>query len=74
MPEAPVIRWRLPELLEKRGWTAYRLAQETGLTVPAAYRLAKEGRELQRLDMETLDTLCRVLRVKPGQLLTYEEG
>lgn len=68
-----MIRWRLPELLEKRGWTAYRLAAEAELTVPAAYRLAKAGRVPQRLDMETLDTLCRVLRVKPGQLLTYED-
>lgn len=66
-----MIRWRLPEILEARGWTAYRLAQETGLTVPAAYRLAKEGRELQRLDLQTLDTLCRVLKVSPGELLEW---
>ena len=67
-----MIRWHLPELLEKRGWTAYRLASETGLTVPAAYRLAKPGKTLQRLDVDTLERLCRVLKVKPGQLLTYE--
>jgi DNA-binding Xre family transcriptional regulator len=68
-----MIRWHLPELLAKKGWTAYKLAQEADLTVPAAYRLAKAGRELQRLDIQTLDTLCRVLKVQPGKLLTYED-
>ena len=65
-----MIRWHLPRLLKERGWTAYRLAQETGLTVPAAYRLAKAA-PVQRLDVGTLDTLCRVLQVQPGDLLDY---
>ncbi len=59
-----MVRFRLAEVLErKRGWTAYRLAQETDLTVPAAYRPADPDRPVQRLDMNTLDTLCRVLNV-----------
>lgn len=66
-----MVRFRLAEILEGRGWTAYRLAQETELTVPAAYRLADPDRPVQRLDMTTLDTLCRVLKVQPGELLEW---
>lgn len=66
-----MIRFRLKELLEERGWTAYRLAQESGLTVPAAYRLASADSTLRRLDLDTLDVLCRVLDVTPGELLEY---
>jgi putative transcriptional regulator len=66
-----VIRFRLKDLLVARGWTAYRLAQETGLTVPAAYRLASAGATLRRLDLVTLDLLCRTLDVTPGELLEY---
>jgi DNA-binding Xre family transcriptional regulator len=66
-----MVRFRLAEILEGRRWTAYRLAQETELTVPAAYRLADPDRPVQRLDMTTLDTLCRVLKVQPGELLEW---
>jgi DNA-binding Xre family transcriptional regulator len=63
-----MIRWRVPELLEARGWTAYRLAQEAGLTMTAAYRLAKPG-AIQRIDTATLEALCDVFRCGPGDLL-----
>lgn len=63
-----MIRWRIPDLLKQRGWTAYRLAQETGLTVPAAYRLARGG-AVKRIDAETLERLCEALGVEPGDLL-----
>lgn len=63
-----MIRWRIPELLHKRGWTAYRLASESGLTVPAAYRLAK-GDPVQRIDTITLEKLCELFCVEPGELI-----
>ncbi len=66
-----MVRFRLAEILEERGWTAYKLAQEADLTVPAAYRLADPERQIQRLDMATLDALCRVLKVQPGELLEW---
>jgi DNA-binding Xre family transcriptional regulator len=66
-----MIRLRLAEVLAQRGWTAYRLAQETGLTVPAAYRLAKRDRRLARIEAATLDRLCLALDVQPGQLLEW---
>lgn len=39
--------------------------------MPVAYRLAKPDAGLRRLDLATLDALCRTLNVQPGQLLEY---
>lgn len=63
-----MIRWRIPELLEERGWTGYTLAGKTGLTVPATYRLAKGG-PLGRVDARTLEAMCDAFGVEPGDLL-----
>ena len=65
-----MIRWRIAKMLDERGWSPYKLAQETGLTMPAAYRLAK-GEPVQRIDAATLDTLCRAFDVQPGELLEW---
>jgi putative transcriptional regulator len=67
-----MIRFRLAEVLKRKGWTPYRLAQETGLTVPTAYRLADPGLEFGRFTTDTLDRLCRALEVQPGDLLEWE--
>lgn len=69
-PAPRMIRWRIPELLKLRGWSAYRLAQETGLTMPAASRLAK-GHAVQRIDAATLETLCKAFDLQPGELLEW---
>jgi DNA-binding Xre family transcriptional regulator len=66
-----VIRLRLAELLEARNWTPYRLAQETGLTVPTVYRLANPDAQFGRITVDTLDRLCAALRVQPGALLEW---
>jgi putative transcriptional regulator len=69
--ETRVIRLRLAEVLRQRNWTPYRLAQETGLTVPTAYRLADPGLELGRITVDTLDRLCAALKLQPGDLLEW---
>lgn len=66
-----MVRLRVAKLLEKRGWTAYRLAQEAGLGVTVAYRLAHPSGEFGRLEAETLDKLCSALKVQPGELLEW---
>lgn len=64
------IRWHLKALLAERGMTAYELAKATGLTVSATYKLVRhEG--VPRLEVDTLDALCRVLECQPGDLLEY---
>lgn len=65
------MRWRINRLLKERGWTAYRLAQETGLTVPAVYRLSKQNAQMGRVEGSTLDRLCEALGVQPGELLEW---
>lgn len=68
---AVVIRFKLAALLKKKGWTPYRLAKETGLTIPSAYRLVSEEPPLSVFKASTLDLLCKALGVQPGQLLEY---
>jgi putative transcriptional regulator len=66
-----VIRLRLADLLAERGWTPYRLARETGLTIPTAYRLADVSMSFGRFTADTLDRLCEALGVQPGDLLEW---
>jgi putative transcriptional regulator len=66
-----MIRFRLGEILEGKGWTPYRLAQLTGLTVPTAYRLADPDQRFGRFSADTLERLCRALGVQPGDLLEW---
>jgi DNA-binding Xre family transcriptional regulator len=69
-----MIRLRVAKHLRRRGWTAYRLAKEAGLSIPVAYRLADPDGDLRRLDVRTLDALCRTFKVQPGELLEWVPG
>lgn len=66
-----MIRFRLAAILARKGWTPYRLARETGLTVPTAYRLADPELEFGRFTADTLDRICAALNVQPGDLLEW---
>ncbi|MDZ4258676.1 MAG: helix-turn-helix transcriptional regulator [Gemmatimonadales bacterium] len=61
-----MIRFRLA-----KGWTPYRLARETGLSGPTAYRLADPTLEFGRFTTSTIDRLCAALEVQPGDLLEW---
>lgn len=67
-----MIQMTVADVLARKGWTAYRLAKEAGLTVPVAYRLA--GGKMERLDLGTLDAVCTALGVQPGELLVWTAG
>ena len=66
-----MIRFRLAAQLARKGWTPYRLARETGLTVPTAYRLADPELQFGRFTADTLDRICAALNVQPGDLLEW---
>ena len=66
-----MIRFHLAAVLKRKGWTPYRLSQQTGLTVPTAYRLADPEIEFGRFTVDTLDRLCAALDVQPGELLEW---
>jgi len=61
-----MIRWRVPDLLQECGSTPNQLAAESGLSRPAAYRLAKGG-PVSRIDTATLEKLCELFDVEPGE-------
>jgi DNA-binding Xre family transcriptional regulator len=66
-----MVRWRVADLLKERQWSTYRLVQESGLAHTLVYRIAKAGRQVQRVSGNTLDALCRTFAVGPGELFEY---
>lgn len=64
-------RWRLKELAEARGMTRYRIAKDAGLSYHTVTLIWKDA--AQRLDMDTLSALARVLQVAPGELIGEEQ-
>jgi len=64
------MRLRLPELLKARQMTAYALAQASQgrISMSLAYRMQREGGAFKCLSPDTLDALCEVLQVEPGDL------
>lgn len=66
-----MIRLRIADQLAKKGWTAYRLAKEAGITITVAYRLTNPAGGFKRIDLDTLDAICRALGCQPGDLLRY---
>lgn len=65
------MRYRLPELIEKKGWTAYRLHIESGkrITLSVAYRLVKKRGKVAQFDGDVVEALCDTLGVSIGELL-----
>jgi len=64
-----MIRFRLEELLKARGWTDYRLAQETGI---GANVIGKYRRNLvTRPDLAVISRLCERLKCGVGELMEY---
>lgn len=68
-----MLRLRVVELLKQRGWTRYRLAKESGLTLNQAYRVARPDGRFTRLERKTLERLCRAFGVEPGELFAGRE-
>lgn len=50
-----MVRWRLADFLEEKGFTAYALGKATGTTrMNTIYRIARRGDEPTRVDLPTL--------------------
>jgi DNA-binding Xre family transcriptional regulator len=70
-----LMRFLLPELMTARGIpTAYALAKASHGAIPitTANRLVVAKHRPKRIDMETLEALCAVLDVEPGELFERE--
>jgi putative transcriptional regulator len=64
-----MIRFRLNKLLEKRGWSAYRLAKESGMHPNVLSKYVNN--QVKAISLETLDLICRTLACRPGDLIEY---
>ena len=65
------MRLTLPALMARHGLkTAYSLERfaKGALTMSSAHRLVKADGKPKRVDLATLDTLCDVFGVEPGEL------
>jgi putative transcriptional regulator len=64
-----MIRFRLNELLKARGWSDYKLAQESGI---GANVIGKYRRNLvRRPDLAIINKLCEALNCSAGELLEH---
>lgn len=65
-----MIEVRLLDLLEARGRSRYWLAKETGIHYKTLARIAR-AESSNRIELSTLDKLCRALECQPGDLLVW---
>jgi DNA-binding Xre family transcriptional regulator len=65
-----VIRSKLAEIAEAKGFNRHSLSVATGLSYSSVVDLWLD--RTRRIDKDTLNRLCRVLGVQPGDLLIYE--
>ena len=63
-----MVRLRLRALLRQRRMTAYQLAKAAGLSLSTVYRLTRKDGRFARIEAQTLDKICGVLRCEPGEL------
>ncbi len=70
----PPLRLKIPELLTKRGLTAWGLhkAAPDAITATMAYRLVRQQGYLETFPRKTLEALAVVLNCPPGDLLTFD--
>ncbi|WP_161880755.1 helix-turn-helix domain-containing protein [Deinococcus alpinitundrae] len=62
------VRWKLADLLERYGITAYGVAKASEIRrVNTVYRIAKRGEEPIRVDLPTLAALLSGLRALTGE-------
>jgi putative transcriptional regulator len=63
-----IIMNRVSELAQERGWTTIdQFARETGFAYTTAHALWRN--RTTRIDYETLERLCAVFGVEPGDIL-----
>lgn len=65
------MRFRLPDLMAARGLrTAYALMKASNGSIPmtTANRLVLAKERPKRIDMDTLDALCDLFGIEPGEL------
>jgi DNA-binding Xre family transcriptional regulator len=61
---------KLVDILTERGMSRRELARRSRLNINTVCKLAKDDHRM--IDRLTLDRVCAVLHITPGELLTWE--
>ncbi len=64
--------FRLKEIAAPQRWSARKIALETGLAYNTVWGIW--ANRSKRVDLDTLDTLARLLNVGPGELIGQGAG
>lgn len=64
-----MVKWRIGKLLSDQGLTSEQFAQRAGISYNTALALRRGAS--RRVDLDTLDKVCRALGVNPDQLFEY---
>ena len=67
-----MIIFKVKEMMEKRGITTQRELAEAASIHPTRMGLIVHG-TLRRIDVDTLNRLCKALDCQPGNLIEYRE-
>ncbi len=65
------VKWRVDELVARKGWTPRQLAERAGVDVKTARNIVKGL--ATRVDLETIGRVADALGVAPGALLRRTE-
>ena len=57
------------KLLSENGWSTYRLRRENEIGSGTIDRIRKG----QSISTDTVDTICRLCRCQPGDIMSYKE-
>ena len=72
-----MIRFKLAEMLEKRGMTMYQLSKATGVRPNTISQwvnneeLRKQGKEVKSITVDVLNAFCRELNCTVADLIEY---
>ena len=65
-----MIRWKLKDVMAAKDITNKGLAEMTGLQ-PVSVSKLKNRRTPDRIDVDSLDKVCKALNCQPGELIEY---
>ena len=70
------MRYRLPELMDAKGWTAYELAKrsEGRISMRTLYRICEQKGRVKQFDGGLVEALCDTLDISVGELLERDRG
>jgi putative transcriptional regulator len=66
-----MIEIRLKAILDRKGWTRYKLYRESGVTYSTVSRW--QNNKVGDINLEVLEKICRALRCTPTDILNLEQ-